>query len=1316
MQAIGKKLCSVVCFFVAFLFSVLFASEISEQEIIAASRKWISDNAAFQAELPNAVPEKAVQLVDFDGKNMPLWRVDLSPKGYLVMSADDTLPPVVAFGTKSSFDMPSGHPLQAMLNRQGEIFQKELNKPQTRGNALAAENQSRWNTLLGRTRADSASPSTIVTQPLLATEWHQDSPYNFFCPSGDSYGERAITGCVAITIAQLLKYHEWPPSGRGVKSFSDKNSDIQATMKADYSFPYDWSLITDEYTGMDEKNYGMAEFSVARLAMEASVLVEADFDLGITSAYFHNIHELIVQYFGYSNTAVYGDSRKGYIGYVSESTLYSRIREDLAVGRPAIVAFDGHAFIADGLGTMDGCDYYHFNYGWGGLHDGWYLLTNGYDDTVIVCAATNIQPPPVAVFKPMSCEQASSFTLSWDFPKRLSAQAFRLTKTTGARVSEVISDSIEGTARSYNLEGQSGTAVYTLEAKVNGRWQAVSDSMTVTVKTDPAAMLELTVDDNLKSIAGSPVTMTITANNPLASLTITSSRPDILASNGISVTGSGLSRNVTMTPVQGKIGNVLLYLTAVDAVGNTVKKTALLRGMEDEPLVWHTDKEDAFSEAMEDGKVVLMVAGINGDVNTNDFLNKICESRDIKANLLENYVLWYIDVETSNDYGLYASGIGNYLPFIAIIDPADADHRLHGYGGSISEAEARQFLDPETPFFSLSDIDNYTIGVEQELTLATIHDGLEIRYRLDGNAPGVTDMLYSEPVSLMETTTVSARAFRNGEPVGYIVTKTFTFLEKVATPVIEFSTKGDYFFGTCVVTATCATEGATIRYTTNNTTPTLKSPVLPAGGLTLDAYTYIVVKAFKDGMKESDYDYKAVDILMELADAQNIVTGDVKVGTPSQSMAWFSQSNTAYSSPTAMQACRTADVGESIMVAKVNGTGKLTFYWKATSESRNSTLYFFIDGECQNGITYSSWTRKEYRIAEDGDHYLEWYYDKKYRNEDACGWVDDIVWTPLTADSLTSVVIEGRETIACGDVKSYACTAVWNDGDRTYVKPVWSLSDTAYATVDTDGKVTNQNMTETDQTVTLTASYAFGNVTKTTTKVITLARRTLMDIVIHGDDTIAVEGIASYTCTATWSYGDSTQVSPTWNLSSTAYAIVDADGNMTNLNTTETDQTVTLTANYTVGNDKKTAAKVITLKDHPFSRQILTLNSGWNMVTLTKPLKNRLESVQKFLALRPIAFDAEGSSMIVCHDASSIKIGIGYWVYSKVSQSVELVQDTEMPVSQIELKPGWNFVGMTEDASWADSAAAIWSWQNGRFIPINNIEDLQVGQAYWIYR
>ena len=88
--------------------SVLYSAEVAENDILAAAGKWIADNAMFQAELSNAVPEKAVQMANFEGKYMPLWRVDLKPTGYLIMAADDTLPPVVAFNTKGSFTMPEG--------------------------------------------------------------------------------------------------------------------------------------------------------------------------------------------------------------------------------------------------------------------------------------------------------------------------------------------------------------------------------------------------------------------------------------------------------------------------------------------------------------------------------------------------------------------------------------------------------------------------------------------------------------------------------------------------------------------------------------------------------------------------------------------------------------------------------------------------------------------------------------------------------------------------------------------------------------------------------------------------------------------------------------------------------------------------------------------------------------------------------------------------------------------------------------------------------------------------------------------------------
>ena len=1161
--------------------AILHASEVEENEILAAARKWIADNAVFKAELPNAVPEKAVQMADFEGKELPLWRVDLQPAGYLVMSADDTLPPVVAFNTNGAFDMPVEHPLSSMLNRQGAIFQEELDKPRTRGNELAAENKSRWNALLGRTRAESVTPSQIITTPMLETEWNQYAPYYYFCPSGSVYAEHAVTGCVAVATAQMLKYHEWPPAGKGTKSHTDDAGDVKGTLKADFSIPYNWHEMAASYDEKDERDYGASELSVARLLMEMGVLAGADYELESTSAPSYNIHTLMAQYLGYSSSATYGDTRNGMVGYIAQSTLYSRIRADMTAGRPAFVAFDGHIFIADGLGTMGGQDYYHFNYGWGGYQDGWYLLTDGEENTVIVAATTNIQPSPVPVFKPMSCEQSSSFTLSWDFPKRLAAEAFRLTKTTGTRASTVISDSISGTTRSYTLTGQSGTATYTLEAKVGGSWQAVSNGVTVTVKATPVAMLALTVDNDLKSLAGKQVTTTITANNSLTNLTVTSSRPDILPDSGISVTGSGISRTVKLTPASGAIGNMLLYITATDTAGNTVKQTVPLSVMADEPLVWHMSKAEAFEAAAASGKWVLMVAGRNTCPNTNYFRNTVCETSDIKAILLADYELWYVIVDNSSEYYAYSNGLGNTLPFIAIINPDNPNKRIRGHGGFMSIPDARIFFDAYTPNFSLSDDEPFVSGTTQMLEISTLKGGVDIRYRLDDMEPTISDTLYTAAIPLTSTTTVSARAFANGEPVSVTETKTFTFMEQVATPVIN-SPPGGYCFLPYKVTATCETPGATIRYRLDTYIPSESSPVLPADGVSITEYTPFVVVAFKDGMKESNYAFTYLDVVNDINGASAVVTGDVQVGSPSSSAAWFVQKGTYNSAPSALQSAAISPGESSIMVAKVNGPGKLTFQWRSSSDKKYyDYLYFSIDDTGQD-INYgvNNWAQKEFTITGEGDHILVWEYYKysSYSGSGGYAWVDDIVWTPLTADTLISISVDGAASVASGSTESYVCTATWGDGSTTTVTPTWSLSSTTYASVDNTGKVTNKNITATDQTVALNATYTHNGVTETTSKNITLARRTLVSIAVDGSDTIESGSSATYTCKATWSDGITTEVKPSWNLNPGTYANINTNGKVTNQNTTVNDQIVMLTASYTFYGVSKTATKNVTLK------------------------------------------------------------------------------------------------------------------------------------------
>ena len=59
-------------------------------------------------------------------------------------------------------------------------------------------------------------------------------------------------------------------------------------------------------------------------------------------------------------------------------------------------------------------------------------------------------------------------------------------------------------------------------------------------------------------------------------------------------------------------------------------------------------------------------------------------------------------------------------------------------------------------------------GIPQEDTV--------VRYAIDGNEPTVHAMRYSEPFLIRETMTVTARAFRNGEPVGKVASARFSRL------------------------------------------------------------------------------------------------------------------------------------------------------------------------------------------------------------------------------------------------------------------------------------------------------------------------------------------------------------------------------------------------------------------------------------------------------------------------------------------------------------------------------------------------------------
>lgn len=61
-------------------------------------------------------------------------------------------------------------------------------------------------------RHRSASPQRKVIAPLIKTMWHQYLPFCYNCPFDEDEGRNTLVGCVALTLAQLMNYYQYPAS------------------------------------------------------------------------------------------------------------------------------------------------------------------------------------------------------------------------------------------------------------------------------------------------------------------------------------------------------------------------------------------------------------------------------------------------------------------------------------------------------------------------------------------------------------------------------------------------------------------------------------------------------------------------------------------------------------------------------------------------------------------------------------------------------------------------------------------------------------------------------------------------------------------------------------------------------------------------------------------------------------------------------------------------------------------------------------------------------------------------------------------------
>ncbi len=135
----------------------------------------------------------------------------------------------------------------------------------------------------------------------------------------------------------------------------------------------------------------------------------------------------------------------------------------------------------------------------------------------------------------------------------------------------------------------------------------------------------------------------------------------------------------------------------------------------------------------------------------------------------------------------------------------------------------------------------------QNVTISCATPGVTIYYSTDGSTPSIR---YTKPINISSTTTLKAKATKSGWTDSQIASAVYTINQPqtVATPT--FSPPGGTYISAQSVRITCATSGATIRYTTNGSEPTTNSPTY-SSPINVSSTTTIKAKGFKNGWTPS---------------------------------------------------------------------------------------------------------------------------------------------------------------------------------------------------------------------------------------------------------------------------------------------------------------------------------------------------------------------------------------------------------------------------------------------------------------------------------
>lgn len=378
------------------LTSGLRAQQLSATQAGAIASTFYQQRVMIHAEAAFCSAVSDLFEVKADGR-LVAFAANFQQGGFVLVSVSESTLPVLGYSLKGSFNpdlMPDA--LRAWLKYYGRQLDYADNNIITEP-WIAAQRE-----LL--ITAQRAAGEWRFVEPLLRTNWDQGKLYNAQCPlHPDGPGGRCYAGCVATTVGQLMFYHRWPESGTG--SYSYIHPEFGAIFADFGNAHYDWNMM--ETSLLQHENAEVAE-----LLFHLGVSFDMDYGPNGSGMWNHSAANSMRNFFKYGAETQYVFRDETAMDWDSIIIANLDARKPVYyAGWEAVGSENGHAFVCDGY-DPDG--FYHFNWGWSGQNDGYFLLSalnpGGSNFNFAQELIRDIYPDTVLYAYPQFCQGRDTLT------------------------------------------------------------------------------------------------------------------------------------------------------------------------------------------------------------------------------------------------------------------------------------------------------------------------------------------------------------------------------------------------------------------------------------------------------------------------------------------------------------------------------------------------------------------------------------------------------------------------------------------------------------------------------------------------------------------------------------------------------------------------------------------------------------------------------------------------------------------------------------------------------------------------------------------